>query len=229
MVGGGAGPGDAAGLLQAFVGDAVVVVDGAGGGDAQLVEDRPGVGEVEFVSRRRAVGRVRTSPRCRCGLRGRVLGLVVLDHAGFRVGHHAFVLGPGGDGEDDMGVGGGLGEEEVELRVELGGVVPLLDHPVVGQGDEGVVADADEAADLAALHLPDHFHHGGPGCREFGLLDAPDLADLAAVLLVHDGTSAGEEVGLLAVLASALPVALAGDRAVGRRRVCRCGRWRCRG
>lgn len=113
-----------------------------------------------------------------------------------------------------MGVGGGLGEEEVELRVELGGVVPLLDHPVVGQGDKGVVADADQAADLAALHLPDHFHHGGPGGREFGLLDAPDLADLAAVLLVHDGASAGEEVGLLAVLAAALPVALAGDRAV---------------
>ncbi len=113
-----------------------------------------------------------------------------------------------------MGVGGGLGEEEVELGVELGGVVPLLDHPVVGEGDEGVVADADQAADLAALHLPDHLHHGGSGGREFGLLDAPDLADLTAVLGVGDGASAREEVGLLAVLAAALPVALAGDGAV---------------
>lgn len=178
MVGGGAGPGDAAGLLQPFVGDAVVVVDGSGGGDPQLVEDRARVGEREFVARAEPPGEFAHHPGVGPYPGGRVLGLVVLDHAGLGVGHHPFVLGPGGDGKDDMCVGSGLGKEEVELGMEFGGVVPLLDHPVIGQGDEGVVADADQAADLTALHLPDHFHHRGTGGREFGLLDAPDLADL---------------------------------------------------
>lgn len=113
-----------------------------------------------------------------------------------------------------MRVGRGLGEEEVELGVELGRVVPLFDDLVVGEGDEGVVADADQAADLVALHLPNHLHHGGAGGREFGLLDAPDLADLTAVLRIGDGAAARQEIGLLAVLAAALPVALAGDGAV---------------
>lgn len=113
-----------------------------------------------------------------------------------------------------MGVGRGLGEEEVELGMELGRVVALLDHRIVGEGDEGVVADADEAADLPALHLPDHLHHGGAGAGEFGLLDAPDPADLRPVLGVADGAAAGQEVGLLAVFAAALAVALPGDGAV---------------
>lgn len=94
-----------------------------------------------------------------------------------------------------MCVGSGLGKEEVELGMELCGVVPLLDHLVVGQGDEGVVADADQSADLTALHLPDHFHHRCAGGREFGLLDPPDLADLSAMLLVRDRAAAGKEVG----------------------------------
>lgn len=214
MVGGGAGPGDTAALLQAFVGDAVVVVDRPGRRDPQLLEHLTRAREDELVSHSQALSQLAHHPGVGAHPAGRLLRLVVLDHPGLGIRHHALVLGPGGDGEDDVRVGRRLGEEEIELSVELQTVVTGLDRRVVGEGDEGVVADADQAADLLPLHLPDHFHHRGACRREFGLLDPPDLADLAPVLRVRDRPSAGQQVGLLAVLPAALAVALAGDGAV---------------
>lgn len=62
VFGGGAGPGDAAGLVETFVGDAVVVVDRSGGGDAQFLEDLAGAGEVEVVPRSEAPGEFADDP-----------------------------------------------------------------------------------------------------------------------------------------------------------------------
>ena len=53
-----------------------------------------------------------------------------------------------------------------------------------------------------------------PGVRQLRLGDAPDVGDVPAVLGVLDVAAAGELVALLAVLAAALAVALAGDRRV---------------
>ena len=73
---------------------------------------------------------------------GRVDRLVDLDHPALGAGDHAFVLLVQRAGQHDVGVPGGLVQEEVDRDVEL----QLLQHPpdevVVGQRDQRVEADA---------------------------------------------------------------------------------------
>ena len=57
-------------------------------------------------------------------------------------------------------------------------------------------------------------HAVRPVLRQFGFRDAPEVRDELAMLRILDVARAGQLVAALAVLASALAVALAGDRAV---------------
>ena len=64
------------------------------------------------------------------------------------------------------------------------------------------------------LDLAEHLVAIDAGVRQLLLGDAPDVGDVPAMLGVLDVAAAGELVALLAVLAAALAVALAGDRRV---------------
>src|SRR6185369_15920580 len=88
------------------------------------------------------------------------------------------------------------------------------DELVVRQGDHRVEADAQEAPDLAAVDPAEHLVNVHAGVRHRLRVDAPHFRDIGAVFGVLDVALARELVALLAVLAAALAVALAGDRSV---------------
>ena len=102
----------------------------------------------------------------------------------------------------------------------------LCDHAVVGEGDEGVVADAEQAPDLPAAPSarPSPSSRCRPGSSDSSM---PQIsADTARCSGFVMRAAAGQQVGLLAVLAAALAVALAGDRPVAGSGLCRLARWR---
>src|SRR5690606_36657324 len=68
--------------------------------------------------------------------------------------------------------------------------------------------------DLALVDLADDLVRVDALARDLVGLDTPDPGDVCAVLGVVNVAGAGELVALLAVLASALPVGLSGDRRV---------------
>ena len=71
-----------------------------------------------------------------------------------------------------------------------------------------------QALDLAGVDLAEHLVGVDAGAGDVLLVDAPDAGDVLAVLGVGDVAPAGKLIALLPVLAAALAVGLADDRAV---------------
>ena len=195
-----------------LVGDAGIVGDAARRGPAQLLEDfaRAREGEAAFAAEGR--GDVLDDAPVLPGVAGAIDGLVDLDDPAFDLRDGALVLLVQRAGQHDVGVAGRLVEEEVDADVELELVEHARDESAVRQRHLGVEADAEQAADLAAVDQAEDLvgvHAGAPGNSSGA--DAPDLGDVLAVLGLADVAAAGKLVALLAVLAPALAVALAGD------------------
>ena len=72
----------------------------------------------------------------------------------------------------------------------------------------------EQALDLAGVDLPEQLVGIDAGPGHVLLVDAPDAGDVLAMLGVADVAPAGQLIALLPVLAAALAVGLADDRAV---------------
>ena len=83
-----------------------------------------------------------------------------------------------------------------------------------GSETSGLKQMLQQALDLAPIDLAEDLVGIDARRGQFVRVDAPDRGDVGAVLGVVDVARAGELVALLAVLAPALAVALAGDRGV---------------
>ena len=109
---------------------------------------------------------------------------------------------------------GRLVEEEIDGDVEIQLVEHTADEVVVRQRHLGVEADTKQAAHFAAIDLAENLVGIDARPGQLVRLDAPDLGDVGAMFRLGDVASAGELIALLTVLASALTVALAGDRRI---------------
>ena len=89
----------------------------------------------------------------------------------------------------------------------------------VRQRDHPVIAERNEAFDLALAHFVEHLDDRDAGLRQFFFRQAPNLTDVFPVLRIVDRPLARKLVGLLSVFAAALAVSLAGDRSVTAARV----------
>ena len=120
-------------------------------------------------------------------------------------------------GQHHVGVVRGLGQEEVDDAEEL----QLLERlgrvkPASGRETSGLKQIESSALDLAAVDGLHDLHRGEPGLRDLLRRDAPDARHVLARRGIGDRALAGELVALLAVLAAALAVALAGDHDAAR-------------
>ena len=164
------------------------------------------------------------------GLAGRVDGGVDLDDPPLAAGRGALVLLVQRAGQDDVGVVGGLGQEEVDDGVELEPVERLGGEVGVGRRHGRVEADRQQALDLAGVDRLDDLLGRDALARDLVDSSQPHTdGDVGAVLGVGDVAVAGELVALVAVLAAALAVALPGDRRRRRSPACRTCRWPARG
>ena len=87
----------------------------------------------------------------------------------------------------------------------------------------------EQPLDLARVDLAEHLVRVDARAGHVLLVDAPDAGDVLAVLGVGDVAPARELIALLPVLASALAVGLADDRAVAALRLADAARRRARG
>src|SRR5690606_5350263 len=129
-------------------------------------------------------------------------------------GHRSLVLLVQGSGQHEMGVAGGLGEEEVDGDVDVQPVEHGPYEVAFGQRDDGVAADREQSADLATLDAATDIVGIHARLRQRVGRDPPDPGDMGAGRRIRQLAAAGELVALLAVFAPALTVALAGDRGV---------------
>ena len=157
-------------------------------------------------------------------------GPAAAEHAALEVGEGAFLLGPLGHRQDQVRLGGGLGEEEVAHHQEVQ-AAQARDHGVgVRGGHRHVGAVHEEAPDAVGLSQGlEEFDGGEAGAGDQGFGHAPDLGHVGAGGGVGDLPVAGELVRLLAVFAAALAVALPGERAVAAARGARQAQQEARG
>ncbi len=127
-----------------------VVGEAAGGGQAQLVED--GLGVVAVGGRSvEPLGQPCHDPQFAARTGRRLQGAPAAEHAALEVGHRAFLLGPLGHRQDDVGDRRGLGEEEVADHQQVE-AAQAVDHGVgVGGRHHDVRAVHEEAADAVGL------------------------------------------------------------------------------
>src|SRR5579884_2039190 len=147
-------------------------------------------------------------------LAGRVYRLANADDAPLRAGRSSLVFLMQRTWQDNIGVAGRLAHKEVNHRVVLDTVERLFGEAGVRQGDDRVEADGEQALDLAGVHQLDDLFGGVALARQLRLGDAPNLGDILAMLRVLDVAVAGKLIALVAVLAPALTVALAGNRSI---------------
>ncbi len=147
------------------------------------------------------------------GLAGRVGRALHEGEVALRVDHHAVRLGPQRRGQCDVGVGMGLGlREHVLGDDEFGGLQGLDDGAAVGDGGDRVGADDPARLDLTGSHLLEHLDGAAADVGAQGALrDAPQLLDVAAVLLHQDRALAGQPRSHVAHLPSAHRIGLAGE------------------
>ena len=131
-------------------------------------------------------------------------------HLAVGVGHGAVLLRPGRGGKDDVGIGAGLGQEDVlhdemlEMRQRAARVVQI------GVRHRGVLAHDVHALDLVVVHRVHDLDHG---LAALGIeLDAPGGLVFGAGLGVLDRLVVGEEHRDQARVGSALHVVLAAQR-----------------
>ena len=154
-------------------------------------------------------------PQLGSGTRRRFHHLPTAQHPALQAGHGAVLLSPLQHREDDVGLLGGLGEEEVGDHQQIQGP-QVLHHAVrIGGGDGHVGAVHEQRS-----HTPGRAHGveqlGGRGARagDLGSLHLPHPGHVRPVGRIGDGPGPGQLVGLLAHLPAALAVALAGEGAV---------------
>ena len=124
-------------------------------------------------------------------------------------------LGPLRTRQHDVGDRGGLGQEEVGHDQQVERAQPFLNTVRVRRGHDDVRADDQERADtVLATEGLEQFERrlARTGDRRLG--DVPHRGEVAPRQRIVNLAIAGELVGLLAALASALSVALTGDRPV---------------
>ena len=146
-------PEDAHLLRDLLVGHAGVVGDAAFAGDAQLLEDLARLVEGEAVRPAERLRDVLDDAPVLARLARAVHGLVDLDDAPLDLRHRPFVFLVQAAGQHDVGVPGGVVEEEVDGGVELELLEAARDEGVVRQRHLRVEADRQQALDLAASIL----------------------------------------------------------------------------
>ena len=200
--------------LDLLVSDARVVGDAAFACDPQLLENLAWLFEGESLRAAERARQILDDPPVLSGLAGAVDGLIDLDDAAFDLRDGAFILFVKTARQHDVGVAGGVVEEEIDRGVEL----QLLETPrhevVVGQRHFRIETDRNQSLDLAGVDLAEHLVGVYAGPRQFRFVDPPDAADVTPVLRVRDVAPARKLIALLAVLAPALAVGLADDGAV---------------
>src|SRR5215471_11570587 len=108
----------------------------------------------------------------------------------------------------------GFAQEEIDAREEL----ELLQRGTrtvrIGDRDERIEADRKQPLDLAAFNGVNDLARGQSLLREVRFGNAPEVCDELSMFRLVDVPSARELIAALAMLASALAIALAGDCAV---------------
>ena len=203
---------------QPVQGDPGVVGRPAGAGPAQLGEHRRRVGREELAAAQ-PVGQRVQDLQVGAHPGRRVERLAAQQDPTLDVGHRAVLLGPLGGGQHDVGPARGLGQEEVGDDQEVQRVEPLGDVPGVRGGHHRVGRGQQQHPHPAVGAEPVQQLVGrDPGAGQLVGVDAPHRGDVRPGGRVGQLAVAGQLVGLLPVLAPALPVALPGDRAPARSR-----------
>ncbi len=130
-----------------------------------------------------------------------------------QIGRRAGLLGPLGHREDHVREGRGLREHHIGHREEVQCPDALFDVGGAGRGDDGVGAHQEQGAYVPAQRVQ-QLVRAAPGAREGLRRYAPHLRDVRPRGRVGQLAVARQLVGLLAVFAAALPVALAGQAPV---------------
>ena len=183
----------------------------------------------KYVAAPEAAGEVAVDLPVEARVAGWIDRGVDLHDAAFGRADDALVLFLERAGQHDIGVEGGLGQEEVDDAEELEPVERLGGEAGLGERHDGVEADREQSLDLARVDRLHDLLGGEAAPRDVGRIAAPYGRDVLPVLGVLDVACAGKLLGLLAVLAATLAVALAGDHADALSRAARCGRSRARG
>ncbi len=149
---------------------------------------------------------------------GRRLHAAAQQHAALEVGHGALLFRPLGDRQHHVGLGRGLGQEQVRHHQEVEGAEPGAELVGRRRGDRDIGGEHQQAA-YGRAERRQQLGGGQAGARQVVGIDAPDRRDLGAMPGIVDLAIAGKLVGLLAVLAAALPVALPGQAAIAAARL----------
>ena len=151
---------------------------------------------------------------------GRRQRATTAQHAALEVGQGALLLGPLQHRQHDVGDGRRLRQHEVRHDEQVERSQPLGDDARVGGRDDGVGAVHEQHPRPAlGAERGEQLEGAAAGTGQVGRVDAPHRRDVRPRCRVVDLAVAGQLVGLLAVLAATLPVALAGDRAEAGARV----------
>ena len=200
---------------DSLVGDPRIVRRSAFGRATELGEHLAAVRDRKKATLAKGGGEGGERFEIRTHARGRVDRTAAENHATFEVRHRPVLLGPLGGRQDDVGEHRGLREEELRDDQELERLEPVGDPCAVGHRHGDVRADHDERVN--AIGRADRVNQlvcrsarTGNGCGR----DAPDLGDGCPCGRIVDAAVSGELIGLLAVLAAPLAVALTGNRAV---------------
>src|SRR5262249_42775454 len=114
-------------------------------------------------------------------------------------------------GQYNVGVPGGLREEEIDHTKKLELFESLAYEVTVGQRDDRVEADREQSFDFTAVNRLHDFHRRVTGLRNLVRRDAPNLRDVPARFWIGDLSLARQLIAFLSMFASALAVSLAGD------------------
>ena len=194
--------------------DAVVVRTAPRAGATQLVEHVAGVGG-PYAGGVQAAGELGPDPQLVAHAGRRVHRATTSQHPTLEVRHRALLLGPLRDRQDDVGQERRLRGDDVAHDHEVEGAEALPHGTGVGGADDEIGAVHEQRARTAGVAERAQQLYGRHAGAWEGLgVDAPHGGDVGPGGVVLDRAVAGKLVGLLAVLASALSVALARDGAV---------------
>src|SRR5262249_47969308 len=128
--------------------------------------------------------------------------------------HRPFVLFLKAAGQDDVCVPRCVVQEEVDRDVELQLLERTRDERVIRQRNLGIETDRQQSFDFAGVDLAKQLVGIDARAGQIFLVDTPDLSDVTPMFGVADVAPTRKLIALLPMLASALAVGLAGDRAV---------------
>ena len=139
-------------------------------------------------------------------------GSLAQDHPAFEVGHRAGLFGPLRHGQDHVGHGRGLGENQVGDDEEVEGCQAFGDVRGIGSRDDDVGAEHQQrlGATVRAQRVKQLVRRFPPTWQGIGS-HTPHPSDVLTCGRVVDHPIARQLIGLLAVLAAALAVALTGQ------------------